>query len=358
MQADTSSATGWFFQGRAGQTYTAMLWSRAAATARTFGVTLWFYDATGALVSSSSSTATDSTSGWTQATVTAVAPEGTFYVLMSYDVMAVASSEVHYADQAGLFVGTPSGWSLPTAAVSTDDREIDNGEGTMAAMTFASTDALQHVQDVAMAELGIVFMGRDGRFRFIDRTYLQDVVDYEGHTWGDEESGAEWIYSDIALAFDDRTLWNEAEVTRTGGTLQRGFNGASQGRFFRRSLARTNIPVATDAAAKDIADYMVGRYAEPGLRVTAMVLVPSMQPPQWNHVLEHEIGDPILARRRPVAGGLIEQRSQIEGISHAWDGQAGTWQVQWNLSARDALDFWLLEDADRGVLGVSTRLGI
>ena len=99
----------------AGQAYVAMAFFRAATAARTCAVYINWYTATGSFISNSSGTVADTTSGWSQATVTATAPSTAAFASLSVQVAATGgASEVHYVDEAGLFVynGSVPSWTV------------------------------------------------------------------------------------------------------------------------------------------------------------------------------------------------------------------------------------------------------
>ena len=111
MNANTTGGTGGAVV-LAGATYTAMLWTRAASVARNTQVQITFYDSGGtALTSPTGTQVLNSTTGWTQAILTTVAPANAAYAAVYVLVLGVAAGEVHYVDQAGLFQGTVSTWT-------------------------------------------------------------------------------------------------------------------------------------------------------------------------------------------------------------------------------------------------------
>jgi len=277
-------------------------------------------------------------------------------IVDGFKALALAKVSASYSQEAS---GTRVTSVLNSAGWPAADRSIDAGQVTVPAVTLTNAAALQHLQDVASAELGLLFATRAGLIRFMQRhAFFTGAEDYPNHTWGDEESGAEWIYRDLELAFDDENIWNDVRVTREGGAEQTASDSASQTKYLRRTLTRSGVPVATDLEASDIAGYLVARYKEVDLRVRAMQLRPAMQPSQWVHVLHAELGDRIRVRRRPVAGGLIEQNVFIEGIAHDWDGGAGRWDVTLRLSpVSAAAQFWILDDPVYGILDSTTRVG-
>ncbi len=83
-----------------GTSYTANVWFRAAVSARSVRVDLSWRNSSGVSVSTSTgSTVTDTTSGWTKATITATAPATAAYVYVKPTVVSTGgASEVHYID--------------------------------------------------------------------------------------------------------------------------------------------------------------------------------------------------------------------------------------------------------------------
>ena len=97
----------------AGATYTAAVSLRSAAATASYGVNIAWLDSGGGHISSSASTpGTTSTSAWTDATVTAVAPASAAYAAVGVSMTAAASS-VHYADCFSLHRGAGGTWQLP-----------------------------------------------------------------------------------------------------------------------------------------------------------------------------------------------------------------------------------------------------
>lgn len=95
------------------QQYTQVASFRAAATARAVFVQISWYDNTHTHISDSTgSTVNDTTSGWTQATVTGTAPANAAFARVFAIVNSPALNEVHYVDEVGLFPGTNTAWSL------------------------------------------------------------------------------------------------------------------------------------------------------------------------------------------------------------------------------------------------------
>lgn len=121
----TASAAGTMEAGYGAQVYPALPGQifagvasfRAAATARPAQVGLAFYTSAGALISTAFAveSPSDTTTGWTYSSVAdVVAPAGTNFVGLVFQVQECAASEEHYVDCAGLYRPTipPHQWSL------------------------------------------------------------------------------------------------------------------------------------------------------------------------------------------------------------------------------------------------------
>jgi len=83
----------------AGTQYSASAHVRAGATARSAGVNIAWYDASGNLLSTSpGTTTTDSSSAWTRVGVIATAPTNAAFAAVQVAVTSPANGEIHYAD--------------------------------------------------------------------------------------------------------------------------------------------------------------------------------------------------------------------------------------------------------------------
>lgn len=92
--------------------YTALASFRASTAGRSVNVAIRWYSAAGALLSTSTgSNVTDTTSAWTQASVTATSPGTAAYAGVVLNVLATAAaSEVHWADKMSLAPGASTTW--------------------------------------------------------------------------------------------------------------------------------------------------------------------------------------------------------------------------------------------------------
>jgi hypothetical protein len=100
---------------RAGTSYTALASFRAAVTGRSCKVRIAFYDGAGTYISDLiGGNVTDTTSGWTQATVTGAAPVGALLAALEVQAGTVspftANGEQHYVDAVSLSTSSATTW--------------------------------------------------------------------------------------------------------------------------------------------------------------------------------------------------------------------------------------------------------
>ncbi len=230
------------------------------------------------------------------------------------------------------------------------DRAIDAGLTTVQGSTLVDEPALSHLQLVETTEGGVLFVSRDGKITFLDRTKPVTVaLDATNLTWGD--SGLEKDYADLSTSFDDSQIWNDAKVTAPGKTDQTASDATSQTRYFRRTRVEGGI-WNDQNEMQSKAQYLVARFGEPALRVTGLDLSSARgDDVQWPHILPRELHDKVRARKRPVGGGTISQDSFIEGTTETI--RQGVWDIVWNLSPLDrATDYWIW---DQSRWGIDTR---
>ena len=275
-------------------------------------------------------------------------PAGIAYVEIhavdAFKVLALAKvSTARSAESSGARVGAildAIGW--PAA-----DRAIDTGLSTVQAVTYTDQPALTALQAVESTEGGVLFVSRDGKITFLDRTKPVTVaLDDANLTWGD--SGLEKDYLDLTTSFDDSQIWNDVKVTAPGNVDGTAEDLTSQDRYFRRTLVESTLH-EDENEQQSKAEYLVTRFGEPALRITGLDLGSAKgQDVQWPHILPRELHDKVRARKRPVGGGTIEQDSFIEGYTE--NIRQGVWDIAWNLSPLDrATDYWIWGESAWGV---------
>jgi len=149
-------------------------------------------------------------------------------------------------------------------------RDIDAGLTTMAADPATQRTALAAMQTVETSEYGALYVDAAGSFVFQDRTVTTTSVNATPTVFTDDGSGIG--YSNAVWVLNDTLVYNQANITRTGGTVQTAENAASIALYFLHSYNQQNLLMQTDAVALDYARAYVASRAETTVRCDAITL--------------------------------------------------------------------------------------
>jgi hypothetical protein len=230
---------------------------------------------------------------------------------------------------------------LAAAGWPSTETDLDIGVVTVPAVTLDNVSALEHIQQIAHAEGGRFFMGRDGKAVFRNRT-AQVNPDLSARTWADDGSGMS--YRDATIVYDDSLILNDIRLTRPGGVEQVAADTASQSEYGIRSKAESDIQLVTDGDVASLGDELLIRYAQPAQRLERLV-DNAMQHGLWDRVLDRELNDLALVIESRTATAQV---STIEGLAHSSDGQE--WTVTLALSPSVIVQAGVLDDATYGLL--------
>jgi hypothetical protein len=253
-------------------------------------------------------------------------------------MLAVANVSGSFSQQGS---GARIGAILDAVSWPTAERDINVGTATVPAITLPPTPALEHIQQVAHAEGGRFFIGKDGKAVFREGTEVNP--DISTRTWADNGTGM--TYRDVALTFDDNLILNDVHLTRSGGTEQVAVDTGSQTQYGIRSSSETDIQLVTDTAVLSRAQEQVLRYAQPVLRLEGLV-DNAMKHSLWERVLVRDINDIVKVIESRTATSQI---SSIEGISHDI-GRDGSWTVTLAVAPSSLIVAGILDDPTYGLL--------
>ncbi len=235
--AVTSTAAGAFsvqagtYPVTAGSSYSALLSSLAAAPPEVFSLNIDWLDVNSNVLSTSTgSSATDSTTAWTQVTVTGVAPTNAVSAKLWVYYGNSTASEVHYIDAVGLFEGvTTVGyeivvgedaphayWPLSDAAGQTSvaDASGNNFAGTLTGsdITLGASGAIVQFPDETAVEFG----GKN-----------TDYINVPVGAMPAAPWSLEVIVDGITAANPDNWSWAFGYNPSSGWAVWAGFTGAS-----------------------------------------------------------------------------------------------------------------------------------
>jgi len=243
--------------------------------------------------------------------------------------------------------------SWPTAL-----RSIAAGGTFCQATQTAGATMLDILQKITLTEAGYMFIDPNGAVRFINRNFTQTAPgNVSQATFGDDT--AELPYADLVLENDDVNLYNEAHVSRAGGTQVVAQDAASIAAYQTRTFDRSDLMTASDLEVVDYANWIVTRRKDAKTEVRSMVIRPESRATLWTQVLTREIGDLVTVKRRPPGGGaVISKTVRLEGIEHSVGNDRKWTTTYWLSGWNTASDqWWILGDSTYGKLDQTARLG-
>lgn len=284
----------------------------------------------------------------------------------SYSPAGDSVAEVQAVD--GFAVITPENLSAGTATAQltgarveailddidwpTGQRRISTGRATLDDdVITAGTDSLAYLQKVELSEPGALFVGRDGFLTFLDRDDLQTYS--SAVTFGT----AGIPFTNIGVVFGTEEMTNAVNVTYYGGTVIAGTASASDvtsQAAYGVIDATYDTLLSTASDAQELADWLVGTYAQPRYRVdTLTVTVSALTTADAATVEALELGDTVRVQWTPNGvGSPIDQYVTIDGIEHA--ANPANHDVTFNLSQATValiLDDTFFGTLDSNVLG-------
>ena len=231
---------------------------------------------------------------------------------------------------------------LDTLGWSGGARNIDPGVSTlMADVISGSPTGLAYLQTVEASEQGALFMNRAGQVQFRERTDLQAVR-------SDVAFGGSGIpYTAIDVQYGTEYLFTEVTVTRSnaGTVTSRSTAGIADYGEIAQSVATV---LADDDQAQYLADFLVGRYSTPTLRIDGVrVALTALAPEQQALVLSLELGDAVQVTFAPAVGPAIVRTVAVIGIAHEVVPAFHTV----SLDFADTIGSFILGSSTFGVLG-------
>jgi hypothetical protein len=229
----------------------------------------------------------------------------------------------------------------------TANRSIDTGVSVLQGDSVSwGSNVLNYLQLVTRSDLGRFYASRTGVVTFRDR--LDPLNVGIAVTFADDGTGVP--FQGIAMSYGSELLYNRVGIDREGGTLQTVSDAASQALYGASSLSETGLLLNSDTQSLDMANYLLGIYDAPELRVAELVVELSpLDGTQQASVLGLDIGSVVSVTWTPNGVGSSLTRSCIvEGIAHDITPDSHT--VTLSLGDADRRSFLQLDDAVFGRL--------
>lgn len=223
-------------------------------------------------------------------------------------------------------------------------RDIDDGIATVQVTDIAQPmdggeqPALNHLLDVAEAEVGLLFMGRDGKVVFRNRVAMSAVTSEATF-----DGSSELQYQEIGLRYDDSILYNDIRVAREDGIQVTYVNTTSVSEHGRRVLTRDVMPMGNDPEVLNVAEWLSTLFGSQRLRIEGLKFKPMKYPALMAHMLNLDLREAVTIEMTPPGVDAISQLSAIEHIRH--DISPGDWTTTWSvipLTDLEQMQFWIL----------------
>jgi hypothetical protein len=231
-------------------------------------------------------------------------------------------------------------------------RDIDAGLTTMQADPGTARTALAACQTVSTSEYGAFYVDATGSFVFQDRSVTSSSVAGTPTVFTDDGSPG-LLYFDAAWVLNDVLVYNQANVTRLGGSVQTATDLASIAKYFLHSYNQQDLLMQTDAVALQYAQAYIASRAETSVRCDAIVL--DLYTENYDAGIAAALGldyfDPITVTTTQPGSSSLTKTLQIFGV--AMTINPNKWRVQFT-TLEPIIDAFILDSTQYGVLGTNT----
>jgi hypothetical protein len=275
-------------------------------------------------------------------TITAV---DAFRLLQNAQITTVAGTS------AGQLSGARINNLLDQVAWPATMRDVDAGLTTLQADPGTQRTTLAACQTVSTSEYGAFYVDAAGSFVFQDRALTSSSIGGTPTVFTD--TGGDIKYFDAQWVLNDVLVYNQANITRSGGTTQTATNAASIAKYFLHSYTQTNLLMETDAVALDYAQAYVASRAETTVRCDALTLDLYTENYDTGIVaaLDLDFFDPITVTTSQPGSSSLVKTLQIFGV--AMTIRPNKWQVKFT-TLEPIIDAFILDSTQYGILDTST----
>jgi hypothetical protein len=251
---------------------------------------------------------------------------------------------------AGDLSGTRINQILNTIGWPNSARDVDAGLTTLQADPGTARTSLAALQTVTKSEYGAFYVDASGSFVFQDRSVTTASIGGTPTVFND--NGTDIGYFNATWRLDDTLIFNQANVTRTGGTVQSATNAASVAKYFAHTYNIQNLLMQTDAVALDYALAYVASRAETSVRCDAIEL--DLYTDNYNTgiiaALDLDFFDPVTITTNQPGSSTLTKTLQVFGVAHSVT--PNKWRTTFT-TLEPVIDGFIIGNANYGVLGVN-----
>ncbi len=229
-------------------------------------------------------------------------------------------------------------------------RDVDAGLTTMQADPGTARTSLNAMQVITTSEYGALYVDAYGSFVFQDRSVTTESIAGTPTVFND--NGTDIPYANALWRLDDTLVYNQATVTRLGGTAQVASNAASIAKYFVHSYNQQDLLMQTDAVALDYAQAYVASRAETSIRCDAIELdlYTANYSAGITAALELDFFDPITITTNQPGASTLTKTLQVFGVRHYVT--PNTWRTTFT-TLEPVIDGFILDSTLYGVLDIN-----
>ncbi len=241
--------------------------------------------------------------------------------------------------------GERIGKILDTVSFPNSMRTFDTGNTLVQADPATTRTALNAIKNAEFSEQGAFYMDAEGQAVFKNRN---TVVASAGNTPIEFNQTGDIPYKNLAFAFDDKLIINQATITRIGGVAQFAQDSGSVSLFFPHSVNYDNLVVQTDTDANNIARIYVSTRSDTTIRIDSMQLDLLDPAVPTGTVLAMDYFTNVDISNIQPDGSTITKNLQVQGIS--WDITPNRWLGTFT-TLEPITDGFIIGNTTYGVLG-------
>ena len=206
---------------------------------------------------------------------------------------------------------------------------------------------------VETSEYGALYVDASGSFVFQDRTVTATSVTGTPTVFND--NGSDISYANAVWILNDVLVYNQANVTRTGGSVQTAIDQASIDKYFLHSYNQQNLLMQTDADALDYAQAYVASRAETTVRCDAITL--DLYTANYNTgiiaALTLDYFDPVTITTTQPGSSTLTKTLQVFGVGMSIT--PNSWRVSFT-TLEAIINSFILDNALYGTLDTTNNV--
>jgi hypothetical protein len=240
---------------------------------------------------------------------------------------------------------------LPDVSWSTQDRNIETGQTDLGADVFAEdTNVLEYLRTISRSEPGNLFIGKDGKVIFTDRSPSSGGVSI---VLADDGTGIP--YQGMKVVYGSELLYNEIVLSSeiAGTVLAQDFSSIAE--YGVLNLTQTGLLMSSPTYLEQLATYYAIKYSQPEYRFESVeIVLDELNDAQQQQILGLEIADFVTIKFTPNGiSPAIEKVAEIIRIDN--DITAQNHIVSLGFATVDK-GFWTLSDTIFGRLSTGNVL--